>query len=292
MEVLRADYSFNSESFGSLHGMKLNKMEGSKRYKVEADLFLLVFKKDQKSFWRQGKPVGIKQGQILLSNTTVDSNKCDTSAFFLLKIPAQKIECFVNERLAEKRKSFLPQSINEWPELLLKKDSDLAEIFTSRLTTLLELEQPRRKEDQQSLFIQLLNGLFHSVSTELFWALERLKDFSIASRQELLQKVATVNEYMHLNLSENLSLETLADLAGYSHFYFQRQYKFAMGISPTKQLSLWRLEKAIELIRHTDNNLKEIAGLIGYNDLPTFSKAFKREYGISPNKFNLKNNLD
>jgi|GEM_PF-5590609 len=61
-----------------------------------------------------------------------------------------------------------------------------------------------------------------------------------------------------------------------------------MGISPTKQLSLWRLEKAIELIRHTDNNSKEIAGLIGYNYLPTFSKAFKREYGVSPNKFNPK----
>jgi|GEM_PF-5653905 len=208
MELLRADYSFNSESFGSLHGMKLNKMERSKRHKVEADLYLLVFKKDQKSYWRQGKPVGIKQGQILLSNGSVDSNKCDTSAFFLLKIPAQKMECFVNERLVKKRKSFLPQSINEWPELLLKKDSHLAEIFTSRLTILLELEPPRRKEDQQSLLIQLLNDLFHSISTELFWALEGLKNFSIACRQELTQKIATVNEYMHLNLSKNLSLET------------------------------------------------------------------------------------
>lgn len=288
MEVFRVDYSFNSESFGLSKQIKLNEMEQSKRYQVKADLFILVFKKDQKSYWRQGKPVGIKQGQILLSNTCVDSNKCDTSAFLLLKIPAKKIECFVNERLAKKRKSSLPQSINEWPELLLKQDSDLAKIFTLRLTTLLESEQPLGWENQHILLIQLLNGLFQSISSELFWALERLKDHSSTSRQELLQKIATVNEFMHLNLSENLSLESLADLAGYSHFHFQRQYKLAMGISPTKQLSLWRLEKAIELIRSKENSLKEIAGLIGYNDLPTFSKAFKREYGISPTKFNLK----
>tara|TARA_R110002050_G_scaffold43127_3_gene103629 strand:+ start:1370 stop:2230 length:861 start_codon:yes stop_codon:yes gene_type:complete len=281
MELLRADYSFSSDRYGATRGLTIGGVERSKRHTIKADLFLLLVKKDQKAFWRQGKPVSIKSGEVVILNSHLDIASFDKSVFHLIKIPAKKAECFVNEKLTKTLALNLPRCINEWPELLLKNGSLLAKNLLN-LQAQLE-EMPQRSLEQETLFCQVLESLFNSISLELFWALERLKDCNTASRQELIQKVATVNEFMHSNLAEDLSLEKLADLVGYSHFHFQRQYKSAMGISPTKQLSLWRLNKAIELIRNTDYRLKEIAGLVGYNDLPTFSKAFKRQYGVSPN---------
>jgi AraC-like DNA-binding protein len=115
-----------------------------------------------------------------------------------------------------------------------------------------------------------------------------IRALSFNSRQELLQKVARVNCYMRNNLNQDLNLESIASFAGYSHYHFQRQYKLATGLSPTKQLRIWRLEAALEHLKLNDLQLSAIADLVGYNDLPTFSKAFKQHYGQSPSKY-LKN---
>ena len=45
------------------------------------------------------------------------------------------------------------------------------------------------------------------------------------------------------------------------------------------------MEKAQELLIHTQKKIKEIAFLVGYKDELYFSKVFARLYGMSPSKF-------
>ena len=279
MEIPRADYNLKSENFSNLNASKLKEDLDSK-FQVKADLFLICFNKDHKSFWRHGKPVNIKAGEVLISNSGLEVKERESASFDILKVSAKMLACYINERLALCLKAQLPQIIYEWPEILVKPCSPLANAIAD-----IPLRSSFSSDfsGKQALLSKVLKGLFQSLDLNLFNVINRLKNLKSSSRQELLQKVAMVNEYMHRNLAEDLGLEMMSDLVGYSHFHFQRQFKLAMGISPTKKLSFLRLKKAKELIKNTDYRLKEIAFMVGYNDLPTFSKAYKRQFGESPN---------
>ncbi len=278
MEAERAELKLKPESFSNLKALKLEKAESTK-FQVSSHLYISCFKRDYKSFWRQGKPVFIRENEVLISNYALKVEERESAAIENLKVPAKMLACFINERLPICLSSNLPTHIYEWPELHLKVDSPLAQSLSHLGFNLAMFGNIVTKQNH---LCQLLHSLFQSLDPELFKILNRLKGLKPSSRQELMQKVRLVNEYMLQNLAEDLSLESLSDFIGYSHYHFQRQYKLAMGISPTRKLSLLRLEKAQKLINNTDYRLKEIAGLVGYNDLPTFSKAYKRYYGESP----------
>ncbi|MEA1932868.1 MAG: helix-turn-helix transcriptional regulator [Thermodesulfobacteriota bacterium] len=46
-----------------------------------------------------------------------------------------------------------------------------------------------------------------------------------------------------------------------------------------------RMEKAMDLIRHGEMNITEIAYDIGYNSISPFSKIFAEYFGIKPSQF-------
>ncbi|MDN6039954.1 MAG: helix-turn-helix transcriptional regulator, partial [Lactobacillus sp.] len=54
---------------------------------------------------------------------------------------------------------------------------------------------------------------------------------------------------------------------------------------PQKYLMKLRMEAAKKELTSTTHNLKEVAKKVGYGDEFTFSKAFKRYSGVSPNVF-------
>ena len=50
-----------------------------------------------------------------------------------------------------------------------------------------------------------------------------------------------------------------------------------------------RIEKAAaQLLHHKEKTITEVSEDLGFNDLSSFSKAFKKFYGISPNQFKKK----
>jgi len=101
--------------------------------------------------------------------------------------------------------------------------------------------------------------------------------------------VYRVLEYIHRNLSDDLSLEKLSGIASYSPFHFQRIFTKAVGESPKQYIIRLRLEKAAHVIRiFPEMKLTEISGNSGFSSLSTFSRAFKNYFGVSPDEY--KNN--
>jgi AraC-like DNA-binding protein len=60
------------------------------------------------------------------------------------------------------------------------------------------------------------------------------------------------------------------------------------GMSPIQYHQLMRIEKAREMIQFTDEPLKRIAELIGFPDIYSFSKAFKKIEGVNPSFYRKK----
>ncbi|MBS1916176.1 MAG: helix-turn-helix transcriptional regulator [Bacteroidetes bacterium] len=112
-----------------------------------------------------------------------------------------------------------------------------------------------------------LNGL-HSVKLETRKELfNRLR----AGKQFMDENFLTINEVTEISVASNLS-----------EFHFFRSFKQAYGITPYQYLLNKRLELANELISTKNSSITDISLHCNFPDLFTFSKAYKRRYGISP----------
>ncbi|MFL6117495.1 MAG: helix-turn-helix transcriptional regulator [Catenulispora sp.] len=98
------------------------------------------------------------------------------------------------------------------------------------------------------------------------------------------QSIAT----MWSRYNEPLSLDEIADTAILSKFYFSRVFRSMTGTSPGRFLSAIRLFNAKHLLLRTPLSVTEIAYMVGYNSLGTFTSRFTRSVGDSPGRYRSK----
>jgi len=94
-----------------------------------------------------------------------------------------------------------------------------------------------------------------------------------------------VCEYIDAHLSDNIQLETLADITGLSRYYFARAFKRSVGIPPHCYLMERRLERAQMLLANTDLSLAQVALESGFHDQSHFSHRFRQATGVTPKTF-------
>ena len=64
-----------------------------------------------------------------------------------------------------------------------------------------------------------------------------------------------------------------------------RYFKKVTGHTPAKYITLLRMSKAQSLLTETDTRISDIMYQVGIDDLPLFSKMFKRIYSLSPKAY-------
>ncbi len=98
-----------------------------------------------------------------------------------------------------------------------------------------------------------------------------------------LDVVSKIKQYILFNYMEDLSIKKLSSLFGFERTYLYRLFKKKVGVSIKDYVIKTRMNKA-KLFLKKGYNVNSTATLVGYNDSFNFSKAFKKHYGISPNK--------
>ena len=92
-------------------------------------------------------------------------------------------------------------------------------------------------------------------------------------------------ELMRARLSEDLSLDELAAEAQLSPFHFARMFKQSLGVPPRLYLTRLRVEKACELLEHTDLPITQIAIEVGYSSNQVLARVFQRHMSMSPSDY-------
>jgi len=76
-----------------------------------------------------------------------------------------------------------------------------------------------------------------------------------------------------------------ARLLGISYSHFRLIFRNLSGLPPHQYINRQRMEKAARLLRENQLEIKEIANLVGYDDIFHFSKLFKKHFQIPPGYF-------
>ena len=100
------------------------------------------------------------------------------------------------------------------------------------------------------------------------------------------QNIARVCDYINQNLDEELSLDILSLVSGFSKFHFHRIFSSYTGFSIMRFIRISRLKRAsFRLIFKTDLRIIDISLEAGFESSEAFSRAFKREFGQTPSQF-------
>lgn len=102
------------------------------------------------------------------------------------------------------------------------------------------------------------------------------------------EQIQKTLDFIDKNLSEEIKIETLSNIAGLSQFYFQRLFKRLVKRPVNEYIKLRRLARASVVLQDKNKRIIDVALDFGFSSHETFSRAFKGAYGITPAEFRAK----
>lgn len=95
--------------------------------------------------------------------------------------------------------------------------------------------------------------------------------------------VDNIKKYVEENYDVgNLSVSMIADEFKLNASYIIKTFKEHTSMTLLEYISVYRVEKALELIKNTSHSIEEISQMTGFNHIRTFNRTFKKITGVSP----------
>ncbi len=107
-------------------------------------------------------------------------------------------------------------------------------------------------------------------------------------QQKNLDKLSHITSYIQANYKEDLTLEGVARIFGYSPAYLSRMFQKYAGINYKAYVLELRTEAGYRLLMNTVQPVGEIAMACGFPDSRSFTKAFRKRYGMPPGEYRKK----
>ena len=98
-------------------------------------------------------------------------------------------------------------------------------------------------------------------------------------------RVMLVAEYIQHNLSRDIKLKELADMAYVTPPHLTRLFKTAFGMPPLRYIIQKKVQYAQGLLLTTDMTVRDIAREIGIDDVSYFIRVFKKTIGFTPQDY-------
>ena len=104
-------------------------------------------------------------------------------------------------------------------------------------------------------------------------------------------RLIRVLDYIHDNPAGDLSLDRLAEVAAMSRFHWHRVFHGMTGETCAQAVRRIRLHRAACWLVQSPDSLETIARRAGYDTAPSFTRAFKAGYGLTPHAFRKRGEL-
>lgn len=107
----------------------------------------------------------------------------------------------------------------------------------------------------------------------------------LSKKIEYTDYVKSALDYMHSEYMTGITIGDVVDKLNIDRTYFYTIFKKKIGISPQQYLLNRRMNIAASLIKNHNISVSATAYSVGYTDIYTFSKAFKKHFGVAPTKY-------
>ncbi len=129
----------------------------------------------------------------------------------------------------------------------------------------------------------------HNIDTIQHLGFQMVRDLCMAVQDVKFSKYSpTIRrciDYIHLNYTNNLSVEDIAKVACVSTNHLSRKFKSETNTSITNYIAEKRCKKASELLSTSTMSIQEISNQVGYVDNNYFVKVFKNYYNVTPSEY-------
>lgn len=98
-------------------------------------------------------------------------------------------------------------------------------------------------------------------------------------------KIMEIMKFIEDNFSQHFSLDQLAEKFSYSSSYLSTLFKEKTGYTVTEYINSVRIKEAQNLLLKSQDNISQVAEMVGYNNLVHFGRNFKERTGLSPGDY-------
>lgn len=133
-------------------------------------------------------------------------------------------------------------------------------------------------KEQKAGYQQLLAGITNHL---LGWAYssDKHSGFEDLKVADQINRAKIIFSEYH---NEGIKAEEVAEKLNMSYSWFRKLFKEYTGFSPAQYVQELRILRAKELLTNTNQNIKEIAFVCGYENAEYFTTAFKNKTGYTP----------
>ena len=99
------------------------------------------------------------------------------------------------------------------------------------------------------------------------------------------EKIKGILDYIREHFGEEITIKQAAELCFYSESHFMKYFKQYAGMPFIQYLNDYRLTRAGEYLKMTEENVTQIALKCGFENLSYFNRLFRRKFGVTPRQY-------
>lgn len=271
-------YQFQLETF---HLSELRKRSGSRKEHIHNVYHLVLFTEGDNSFLFEGKLQKCKPGTFVLTSPgqfhTFEPQRPGKVTYHELTFSLQSNQLTPLVELNKK----IEDVLSCYSALSLKSTRSIHHLSSHQLNWL-ELYYQRIYEhlkdykDYHWFFIhRIILDMMSFIIEEIY-----LPDLEVF--QEKTDILVLIKDKIKKEFSKQISIKNYATQSSMSPEHFSRKFKLKFGLSPISYRTFIRIQTAKILLKTTNLQCKEIAERVGFSDIYSFSRSFKKSAEISP----------
>ncbi len=138
----------------------------------------------------------------------------------------------------------------------------------------------------------LITELYFLLLEKLLFQQEKLRNeimkieaVKYSTQVELYKRLNYAKDFIESCYMNEIELKTLAKVACMNKAYFLREFKKYFGVTPYQYIIRQRLKAARQMLETIRCTITEICFAVGYRDLVSFCKLFKKSFNVTPEQY-------
>lgn len=149
----------------------------------------------------------------------------------------------------------------------------------------IEAEYYGDKEYCEMTVYSILLKVFTDLGYNRTYNSQLFSNVRVYKKKEYIQKLNIVMDFIDTNYTEELNLEAMASMVGFSKYHFSRLFTEYTGHTFCDYINHRRIKSAEILLSNSELSITEIAMQSGFSSIATFNRLFKSFKGCSPSEY-------